>query len=368
MTPVRTVELVVPEGIDDPLRPSGGNTYDRRVGDALAARGWRVHTREVAGDWPSAGEPARRRLASMMTDLDEGSLVVVDGLLASAAPEVMVPAASRVRLVVLVHLPIGLGHEGDGCRDRDDHRARERAVLGSADAVVTTSEWSRRWVRAAYDLDPGRVHVASPGVDVAEPRSSREGGGGTVTAGSRLLCVGAVTPVKGHDVLVAALARVSDLWWRCVCVGSLTREPDFAAAVRGSARDAGLGHRVVLTGPRTGRELQQAYTAADVLVLASRAETYGMVVTEALAHAVPVLASAAGGVPEALGTTRDGARPGLLTAPGDVGALAEALRCWLTRADLRRGLRAAARERREALTGWDETAGRVGRVLVEVAR
>jgi glycosyltransferase involved in cell wall biosynthesis len=123
----------------------------------------------------------------------------------------------------------------------------------------------------------------------------------------------------------------------------------------------------VLAGPRTGRALDEAYAAADALVLASRAETYGMVVTEALARAVPVLASDVGGVPEALGATADGRRPGLLTPPGDVAALAGSLRRWLGEADLRRDLRAAARERRTALTGWPETADRVASVLVEAA-
>jgi glycosyltransferase involved in cell wall biosynthesis len=216
-------------------------------------------------------------------------------------------------------------------------------------------------VLAAYDLDPGRVHVARPGVDAAEPTEGLADGG-------RLLCVGAVTPGKGHDVLVAALAHVVDQPWRCVCVGSLTRDRAFVTRLRRCVDAAELGHRVELRGPRTGVALQQAYATADALVLASRAETYGMVVTEALARAVPVLASDTGGVTEALGTTGDGVRPGLLTPPGDVDALAEALRGWLTRPELRRELRAAARERRATLTGWSETAGRVGRVLQEVTR
>ncbi len=98
-------------------------------------------------------------------------------------------------------------------------------------------------------------------------------------------------------------------------------------------------------------------------MLASRAETYGMVVTEALARGIPVVASGVGGVPEALGRGPDGTRPGLLVPPGDATALGAALRCWLEDAGLRRSLRMAARERRQALTGWDDTAARISRVL-----
>ncbi len=164
-------------------------------------------------------------------------------------------------------------------------------------------------------------------------------------------------PGKGHDVLLDALATAEDLAWRCTCVGSLDRDPAFADAVRRRAPA-----RVRFTGPRTGPELDRAYAAADLLVLASRAETYGMVVTEALARGVPVLATDVGGVREALG------HGGLLVPPGDQAALGAALRRWLSDAALRGRLRRAARERRAALRGWAATAADVAAVLTDVAR
>ena len=148
-----------------PARPSGGNTYDRRLCDHLAADGWSVCVRGVAGDWPWAGEAARRALAEALEALPDGSVVLVDGLVASAVPEVMVPASRRLRLVVLMHMPIG-------CRDADDGSLeREGAVLGAAAAVVTTSDWSRGRLLEAYGLDPARVHVAR-----ARRRRRRAGG------------------------------------------------------------------------------------------------------------------------------------------------------------------------------------------------
>jgi glycosyltransferase involved in cell wall biosynthesis len=202
--------------------------------------------------------------------------------------------------------------------------------------------------------------VATPGVDPADEASGTTGGG-------QLLCVAAVTAHKGHDVLVAALAAVADLPWRCVCVGTLDREPEFVRALRRRLDAAGLGSRVCFAGPRTGRELDAAYAAADALVLASHAETYGMVVAEALARGLPVIATDVGGLPEALGRTAAGRQPGLLVPPGDPQALAVALRGWLTDPDVRQHLRAAARERRRALSGWATTTDRVARVLTEVA-
>jgi glycosyltransferase involved in cell wall biosynthesis len=161
---------------------------------------------------------------------------------------------------------------------------------------------------------------------------------------------------------------ISHLSWSCVCVGRLDREPAFVQALRRRALDAGLGDRVRLPGARIGAELQRSYTGADVLVLASRAETYGMVAAEALACGLPVIAADVGGLTEALGHGADGNRPGLLVAPEDPAALAAALRAWLGSAELRERLRRAARDRRGSLAGWSTTASLVAGVLTEAVR
>jgi glycosyltransferase involved in cell wall biosynthesis len=179
-----------------------------------------------------------------------------------------------------------------------------------------------------------------------------------------LLCVAAVTAAKGHDVLLDALATMTELSWHCECVGRLDREPAFAEAMR----QRGLGDRVSFPGPRTGAELDRSYAAADLLVLASRAETYGMVISEALARGLPVVATDVGGVTEALGHGADGIRPGLLVPSDDPAALGGALRAWLGDAELRGRLRRAAGERRESLTGWSTTASVIAGILTEASR
>jgi glycosyltransferase involved in cell wall biosynthesis len=209
-------------------------------------------------------------------------------------------------------------------------------------------------------LRPDKVHVAQPGVEPARLASGTDGGG-------ELLCVAAVAPHKGHDEMLAALAIIADLPWRCVCVGTLHREPAFVERLRQRAETCGISDRVCFAGPRIGDDLAQAYAAADVLVLASRAETYGMVVTEALARGLPVIATAVGGVTEALGRTNDGCQPGLLVPPDDSLALAAALRDWLTDPGLRQRLREAARERRSTLSGWDVPTNRIAHVLTQAA-
>ncbi|MEO7350424.1 MAG: glycosyltransferase family 4 protein [Marmoricola sp.] len=349
---MRPVHFVVPDGIDDPTRPSGGNSYDRRVCAGLSASGWTVHEHGVPGSWPTPDVGERAGLTAVMGRIPDDSVVVLDGLVASNVPEVLVPEALRLRLVVLVHMPVGAG---------TDSGTRERAVLSACLAVVTTSRWTKAWLVDRYGLWPGRIHVVEPGVEAAELAPGTPGGG-------ELLCVAAVIPDKGHDLLLTALAAVADRAWRLVCVGTLARDEDFVQWLGKEAWARGIGDRVQFVGPLTGADLESAYAAADAMVLASRAETFGMVVIEALAHGLPVVATTVGGLPDALGRAASGARPGLLVPPGDPVALAAALRTWLEDPARRQRLRQAAADRRTALSGWSATSGRFAGVLTEVAR
>ena len=199
------------------------------------------------------------------------------------------------------------------------------------------------------------MHVAWPGVDraAAPPRPVR----------GHLVCVGTLGRHKGQDLLIEALAELGDLDWHCLLAGSLDRDPDFVEQLQTRITHLGYGHRVRLTGVLIGAALSRAYTTADLLVAPSRSETYGMTVTEALAHGLPVIAAAVGGLPEALGCTADGTRPGQLVPAGDPAALAAALGDWLGDEDHRDRLRAAARQRRQALCGWGQTAQAIATAL-----
>jgi glycosyltransferase involved in cell wall biosynthesis len=355
---VTAVHVVVPDGVDDPARPSGGNMYDRQLCRGLSSKGWSVHEHAIGGCWPRPDAASFAALARVVQRIPNDALVLLDGLVASTASEVLVPQAMRLRMVVLVHMPLGHDPPADGAAEV---RMREHAVLASAAAVVTTSAWTRQRLLELYDLPADRLHVAHPAVDAAPPAPG-------TAAGGALLCVAAVTFGKGHDLLLDALARARDLPWHCLCVGSLERDPAFVEAVRERSLDSGLADRVQFVGARTGADLDRSYGAADLVVLASRTETYGMVVIEALARGVPVIATDVGGVSEALGHGADGIRPGLLVAPEDPAALAAALRDWLGDAELRGHLRQVAIERRKSLPEWSTTASVVAGALAGVSR
>lgn len=352
---LRTVHFVLPGGVDDPTAPSGGNAYDRRVCLDLPGFGWQVTKHAVAGDWPRPSAAAREELARALSDLPDGCVVLLDGLVACGVPEIVVPQAERLRMAVLVHLPLGdeTGLDPAVAAELD---AKERAVLRAVPAVVATSDWAVRRLVSHHGLPPERVHVAAPGADIAPLAPGTDGV-------SRLLCVAAVTPRKGQHRLVEALATVTDLPWSCVCVGSLTQEPEYVAHLRSLIREHGLQDRLELAGPQSGAALDASYAKADLMVLTSYAETYGMAVTEALARGIPVMATDVGGLPEAVGRAPDGGMPGILVPPENSAAIAAELRGWFGEADVRRRLKSAARSRRAALDGWATTAQSLAAVL-----
>ncbi len=351
----RLVHVLLPGGVDDPTAPSGGNHYDLRVCRELPATGWRVRRCALPGDWPRPDPEDGAELARRLAALPDGAVVLCDGLVACGVPEIVVPEAARLRLAVLVHLPLGdeTGLDAGTAAELD---ARERRTLRAASAVVATGEGAARRLVAHHGLAAERVHVARPGTDPAPLAPGTDGRGA-------LLCVASLTPRKGQHRLIDALAGVTDAPWSCTFVGGPGRDRTYPDQLRSRVAAFGLDDRTVFTGPLAGPDLDARYEAADLLVLPSYRETYGMVVTEALARGIPVLATAVDGVPEALGRAPDGSLPGLLVPSDPPTALAGALRDWLDGPQLRDRLRKSARDRRAMLEEWEMTSHSLAEAL-----
>ncbi|GAA1447596.1 glycosyltransferase family 4 protein [Leifsonia poae] len=331
--PDTPVFFAVPDVIDDPGRVSGGNLYDQRVRDGLRADGWDMRMALVGDD--------DRQTAAALTALPDGALVLLDGLLLARESAAVADHGARLRLVVLAHMVAG--------ELTDD----ERAAFRVAQRIIATSGWTRSELIAQDAADPHRIVVAHPGTDAAPVTTVSPSGG-------RLLCVATVAPHKGQDLLVRALAGFADLeGWTCTIVGSLEAAPDFVAELKDAIAAAGLAERITFTGVLTGAALDEAYRQADLVVLPSRTESYGMAVAEALARGIPVLASGVGGIPEAIARNEGG----MIVSPDDPWALAVVLRQWWASADRRRELTAAALTARGAARRWGDTAAIVSAAL-----
>jgi glycosyltransferase involved in cell wall biosynthesis len=176
------------------------------------------------------------------------------------------------------------------------------------------------------------------------------------------LSVGSLVPRKGHDVLVSALAKVADLDWRLTIVGPRDRDPATTAQLEAQIAALGLARRITLAGAVTPDRLAEFYAAADVFVLASRFEGYGMAFAEAASCGLPMIGTATGAIPDMI---RPGA--GLLVPPDDIEALAAALRRLITDRALREHLAAAALAAADRLPTWQASAQRVAETIEATA-
>jgi len=217
-----------------------------------------------------------------------------------------------------------------------------------------------------------------PGTDRAPLASGSQG------ALLHLLCVAALIPRKGHEVLFRALAMMSSLEWRLTCVGSLKRDPSTAERLRVRVRSDGLEDRVTFAGEVSVATLATLYDGADLFVLPTLHEGYGMAVAEALARGLPVVSTATGAIPDlvACDAGTDGGAPashhdarlrthgaaGLLVPPGDPAALAAALELALGDAYARDRLAHAARRVRDRLPSWEDASARMSEALEDVGR
>lgn len=339
------VGFVIPGDLD---APTGGYGYDRRLMSELRARGWEVTHLPLAGAYPEAGPAERAEAAALLAAEPDGARLLIDGLAFGAVFGEMAMEARRLRLVALVHHPLGdeSGLASDLARRLIES---ERRALALASAVVVTSAATARRLVEGFGVAPERITVAPPGTD----RAARAPGGNTPP---RILSIGSLIPRKRHDVLIDALAELADLDWEARIVGSDRMDPACAANLRERVVARGLERRVALPGGVA--DPRGELTRADIFALASDYEGYGMAFAEALSQGLPVVACRAGAVADLVPEAAGGLAP-----PGDARAFAALLRPLI--ADRRhRALHAEAAWRAgQGLPDWAETAARVAEAL-----
>jgi glycosyltransferase involved in cell wall biosynthesis len=349
---VRRLVFAVPGSLDT---PTGGYAYDRRMIAELTSLGWSVEVLDLGNEFPRPGPSARAAARTKLAAVPPATPIVIDGLAFGVLPDVAVALGGTHRLIALVHHPLAL-ESGLGADEAQALRASERAALAHARHAVTTSPTVARVLTSDYAVAPERLTIAPPGTDRAA--QAQGGSDGTVA----LLAVGAVVPRKGYDVLIAALAALADLPWRLTIAGDCARDPATAAQIEADIARRDLAGRVVLAGAVSDECLEALYLGADLFVLPSRYEGYGMGFAEAIAHGLPVIGTTAGAIPETVP-----AGTGLLVPPDDVPALAAALRRLIADPSERGRLKAAARAAAARLPTWAESAALFARAIEAAA-
>jgi glycosyltransferase involved in cell wall biosynthesis len=327
---------------------TGGYTYGRRVMALLPQFGVDVRHVPLPGGFPAPTEADLADTARLLGALPPETVIVADGLAYGAIPAEVI-GRWRNPIVALVHHPLCL--EAGLSKERQTELYElEKAALALSREVVVTSLTTRDTLVRDFAVPGAKITVAEPGTD----RATRAGGTGTPL---QLLTVGSVVPRKAYDVLVRALATVPGDW-RLAIVGPTDRSPEALAALRAAIREMSLTTRVNVAGPAARAQLDHHYATADIFVLPSLYEGYGMVLSEAMARGLPIVCTTGGA---AAATVPDTAA--LKVPPGDVEALAAALRRVLDDAALRRRMSDAAWTAARNLPRWEDTARIVAGVI-----
>jgi glycosyltransferase involved in cell wall biosynthesis len=349
---VRRFAFAVP---GDLATPTGGYAYDRRMIAELEHLGWQIDVINLGDGFPCPGGEVRKAALEKLNAVPADRTIVVDGLALGVLPDAATGLRSRNPLVALVHHPLAM-ESGLTAEQAGNFRTGERAALAAACHVVVTSDATARQLAADYGVPTGRITVARPGND---PVPMSQGSNDGLV---HLLSVGALVRRKGFDVLISALATLADLPWRLIIAGDRGRDPKTAAQLDADISRYKLGGRVAVLGAVSAQQLAQLYSGADLFVLASHFEGYGMAYAEAIAHGLPVIGTTAGAIPE---TVPAGA--GVLVASDDVDALAAALRETIENPQRRQRLATSARTAAAQLPTWQDSAKLFARALEAIA-
>ena len=340
-----TLTFAYPGDLDT---PTGGYVYDRRIIAGLEQLGWTVDLLPLGEGFPFPEKDVKQSAVERLLALPKGRRVVVDGLAYGVLDDAAARLGAHLDLTALVHHPLcketGLKEDAAAA-----FQTQEMAAVRAADRVIVTSPATASQVSDLFGIAPHDIHVVLPGTEAEPCLVERQSGEGS--ADIRLLCVATITRRKGYDLLVRALSALKHHPWHLDVVGDTSRDPECFGEIERLLDETGLKDRVTFQGAVTAKELPGYYASADIFVLASRYEGYGMAFTEALAHGLPVIGSGGGAVRDTL--PKDAS---IYCETDDVDGLKEALAQLLASPERRSTLSAAALAAAASLPTWSESA------------
>jgi glycosyltransferase involved in cell wall biosynthesis len=332
---------------------TGGYVYDRRVLALLPKSGIAARHLALPGGFPDPSARDLDETRKLLQAVPPHTSILADGLAYGALPADLIALVTSP-IVALVHHPLCL--EAGLAKPRQDQLyALERDALALARHVIVTSATTAATLTADFAVPAERITIAQPGTDPAE---RARGTGRPLT----LLAVGSIVPRKAYDVLVRALASLTSREWQIAIVGPTDRSEQAFTALHAAIEETGLGPRIALPGAVGPEQLDRFYDAADLFVMPSLYEGYGMVLAEAMARGLPIVCTTGGA---AAATVPDAAA--IKVPPGDPAALAHAIGRLVDDPALRRNMGDAAWTAGQKLPRWQDTAQRIADAIRIVA-
>lgn len=330
---------------------TGGYGYDRRLIAELRALGHNVTHLGLSNRFPFPDADAHTEAVATFAALPDQSIVIVDGLAYGVLDEIAAQHAARLNIIALCHHPLML-EAGLSATQAEQLFLSEQRALFAAKAVLVTSAITAKILVEQFSLSAKKISVALPGTDrqVFAPCNGDP---------PVLLTLATLTRRKAHDQLIDALAKIQHLGWCCRFVGGMDFDSAWTSVLKNKVAACGLEERILFVGNVT--DAASEYLAADVFVLPSLYEGYGMAFAEALSFGLPIIAARAGAVPDVVPDSA-----GILVEPNNSSELAAALQKVLVDNLFRQHLQIGAQAAAHNLSDWANTAVVVERLINKI--
>lgn len=341
--------------------PTGGYAYDRRIIEGLERLGWQIQLISLGDGYPFPNPAQIERARGALHNLTKGIPMVIDGLALGALPDLAAEIAKRHPLIALIHHPLAFEFGLSGA-EITLLKQSETLALKQVVRIVANSPTTARDLNQHYGISPQIIEVILPGTDrihCLEPRNQKKV---DHLDQVQLLSVGSIIPRKGFQYLIPALEPLSDLSWTLSIAGDASRNPAAYERLMMDIKRCHLVDRVKVLGVVSNEELENLYAKADIFVLASLFEGYGMVYAEAMAHGLPIIATTAGAIPDTVPQ-----EAGLLVGPGDISALTIALKALIQDAPYRAQLSSGALQVATQQPTWDHATKKFAVLLTQLA-
>jgi len=331
---------------------TGGYAYDRRLLAELHKLGLIVQLVALAESFPHPDIHALRDANFILSTLPDNSVVIVDGLAFGVMDKVARTHAQRLKFIALCHHPLAL-EVGLSAQEQQGLHLSEQLALANTRAVLVTSKNTARILVQEFSVPFAKIRIALPGTDkrVFAPCEGKP---------PVLLTVATLTRRKAHDVLIDALAQLIDLPWQARFVGGKEFDAEWTHYLRNKVASYGLEKRILFLG--NCEDIASEYHNADIFVLPSLFEGYGMAFAEALSFGLPIIAAHTGAVPDLVPSSA-----GILVPPADVNALVRSLAQLLTDTTKRKQLQLGAQSAAQDLPNWVDAAQVVFQLIQEVS-
>jgi len=346
---VHKILFIIPGDIN---LPTGGYRYDKAILDCWQEAGISYDLISLEGNYPFPSDSEKAAaLARVEALAGSGDIAVIDGLAGGVLPEFIASLSMHMPVVSLLHHPLCLenGLEYEAAKSLE---VSEQKGLKSISHVITTSLETKYMVNTLFGVPLEEITPVVPGVNRDQLSI------GSADACKNLLCVGSMIERKGHRVLIEALYHLTHLNWHLDCVGAMDFDPKCADEVRSLISKYALHDRITLHGAVLDEALRDAYHSADLFVLPSLYEGYGMVYAEAIVRGLPVIGTSAGAIPDTVPETC-----GILVEPNNVAALTKAIDEMLKDPQVLADFKKGALDAGPSFPVWKESANEFFKVL-----